>query len=182
VRHGETEWSRDRLHTSRTDVHLTPSGRDQALRAGRSLAARSFALILVSPRERARETLDLMGMAGPVEVDEDLVEWDYGEYEGRTTAEIREERPGWDLWVDGSPGGEPIEALGQRADRVIERSLGVDGDVAIVAHGHFLRVLGARWIGLPPTAGALLGLDTAALCELDYERERRIIWLWNATP
>jgi probable phosphoglycerate mutase len=180
LRHGETEWSRDMRHTSRTDVRLTAVGRDQALRTGRSLAGQAFSLILVSPRERARETLELMGLSGPVEVDEHLAEWDYGEYEGRSTAEIREERPGWDLWADGAPGGEPIEDLGARADWVIERALAVEGDVAIIAHGHLLRVLGARWIGLPPAGGALLALDTASTSMLGYERERRVIRLWNA--
>jgi len=182
VRHGETEWSRDLKHTSRTDVPLTPAGREQAVRAGRRIAERRFALVLVSPRERARDTARLAGVAGAAAIDDDLVEWDYGSYEGRTTAEIRQERPGWDVWRDGSPDGEPIEAVGQRADRVIERIRAVDGDVLIVAHGHFLRVLGARWIGLAPQGGGHLALSTAALCKLGYERERPVIWTWNVEP
>jgi broad specificity phosphatase PhoE len=181
VRHGETEWSRDKRHTGRSDVPLTQPGREQALYAGRRLAARSFALILVSPLSRARDTLELTGLAGPVDVDENLVEWDYGEYEGRTTEDIRAERPGWEIWFDGTPGGEPLASLGARADRVIDRVLGVEGDVAIVGHGHMLRVLGARWIGLEPIGGAYLALDTAAICELGFERERRVIWTWNLT-
>ena len=173
IRHGETEWSRDKKHTSRTDVPLTDTGRA----AARRLKGRTFALTLTSPRARARETAELAGLQA--EIDDDLVEWDYGEYEGRTTAEIREERPGWELWRDGCPGGEPIEKVAERADRVIERVLAVDGDVAIVAHGHLLRILGARWLELPPQWGGALALDTAARCELGFERERRVIVTWN---
>ena len=179
VRHGETEWSRDKRHTGRTDIPLTAKGREQALLAGRSLAGRRFALVLVSPLERARETCRLAGFDGPVETDADLVEWDYGEYEGRSTEEIREERPGWDVWADGCPGGESLAAIGARADRAIARVADVQGDVALVAHGHLLRILAARWIGLEPIGGSLLALDTAALCELGHERERRVIHSWN---
>jgi probable phosphoglycerate mutase len=128
---------------------------------------------------RARDTAELAGLATGAEIVEDLHEVQYGSYEGRTTPEIREERPAWDLWHDGTPDGEPLEAAGERADRVIARALAAQGDVALVAHGHILRVLGARWIGLPATAGGALGLDTAALCELGFERERRVIWHWN---
>ena len=174
IRHGETEWSRDKRHTSRTDLPLTDAGREQA----RRLALGPFALVLVSPRRRARETADLAGL--DYELDEHLVEWDYGEYEGRTTADIREERPGWEIWRDGCPGGEPIGDVAARVDRVIERIVRSDGDVAIVAHGHLLRILGARWIGAPPELGGALKLDTAAVCTLGYERERRVIVSWNA--
>jgi len=178
VRHGETEWSRDRRHTGRTDIPLTAVGREQALLAGRRIAEREWALVLTSPLQRAHETAKLSGLeAEPVD---DLIEWDYGEVEGRTTAELREEVPGWDLWCEGPPGGETADAVGERVDRVIERAAAVEGDVAIFAHGHLLRILGARWIGLPASGGGLLTLDTATICELGYERERRVIRSWNA--
>jgi probable phosphoglycerate mutase len=179
VRHGETEWSRDKRHTGLTDIPLTPVGREQALAAGRRLAGRTFALVLVSPLERARETCRLAGLLGRAETDPNLVEWDYGDYEGRSTEDIRKERPGWDVFKDGCPGGETIDEVGARADRVIERISGIEGDVALIAHGHLLRILAARWIGLPPTGGGLLALDTAALSELGYERERRVVQTWN---
>jgi broad specificity phosphatase PhoE len=181
ARHGETEWSASGKHTSVTDVPLLEAGRQGARKLGARLAGRSFALVLTSPRARARETCELAGLGGVAEVDEDLVEFDYGSYEGRTTPEIRVERPGWSVWADGSPGGETVEQVGARADRVIRRVLGVDGDVALFAHGHFLRVLGARWIGLEPVYGGNLALSTGSLCELGYERERRVIWVWNDT-
>jgi broad specificity phosphatase PhoE len=181
VRHGETEWSAAGRHTGVTDVPLTDEGRRAAARLRDRLAEWDFALVLVSPRVRARETAALGGFADRAEVDEDLVEFDYGSYEGRTTAEIREERPGWTVWDDGAPGGETAAAVGARADRVIERATAVDGDVAVFAHGHLLRVLGARWIGLDASYGGDLALDTGAVCELSYERERRAIWAWNDT-
>jgi probable phosphoglycerate mutase len=181
VRHGETEWSRDGRHTGRTDVPLTDAGREQASLLSRRLAARSFALVLVSPRERAQETARLAGLAEHAKEDAGLAEWDYGDYEGRTTADIRRERPGWELWRDGCPGGESPEDVGARVDRVIERALAAGGDVALVAHGHVLRALGARWVGLPPAGGRLLALDTAALCELGFEHAGRVIERWNVT-
>ena len=181
IRHGETEWSKSGQHTSRTDVPLTEEGRAwPSGSAGGSPGAASPS----SSRARcgARGT-PRRWPASPTraEVTEDLHEVGYGSYEGRTTPEIREERPGWDLWHDGTPDGEPLEAAGARADRVIARALEADGDVALVAHGHILRVLGARWIGLPAAGGGSLGLGTAALCELGFERERRVIWRWNDT-
>jgi broad specificity phosphatase PhoE len=179
IRHGETAWSRSGKHTSTTDVPLTEEGRGRAAALVRRLAGRRFALVLTSPMIRARETAALAGLGERAEVTEDLHEVAYGSYEGRTTPEIRVERPGWDLWVDGTPDGESLEAAGRRADRAIARALDAGGDVAMVAHGHILRVLGARWIGLPASAGGALGLGTAALCELGFERERRAIWLWN---
>jgi broad specificity phosphatase PhoE len=179
IRHGETEWSASGRHTSVTDVPLLEAGRrDASLLRGR-LAGRSFALVLSSPRARARETAALAGLQA--EVDEDLAEFDYGEYEGRTTPEIREERPGWSVWADGAPGGETADQVGVRADRVVERALAADGDVALFAHGHLLRVLAARWIGLPAVWGGQLGLHTGSISELGFERERRVIWLWNDT-
>jgi broad specificity phosphatase PhoE len=181
ARHGETEWSATGRHTSVTDVPLTDTGRRAAARVRDRLAGFEFALVLVSPRARARDTAALAGLGERAEVDEDLAEFAYGEYEGRTTADIREERPGWSVWDDGAPGGETAAQVGARADRVIERAAAVDGDVAAFAHGHLLRVLGARWIGLNATYGGNLGLDTGAVCELSYERERRAIWVWNDT-
>jgi broad specificity phosphatase PhoE len=177
VRHGQTEWSAAGKHTSTTDLPLTDAGRRAA--TALPLRDRSFALVLTSPRRRARETCELAGLSG--DVDADLAEFDYGEYEGLTTKEIRELRPWWSLWRDGCPGGESVLDVGARVDRVISRVLWADGDVALFAHGHVLRVLGARWLGLPASAGALLGLDTAAVCELGFERETRVIWKWNVT-
>ena len=181
VRHGATEWSESGKHTSHTDVPLTEEGRRVARALRPRLAGREFALVLTSPRSRARETCELAGLGDRAEVDEDLVEFDYGIYEGRTTAEIRQERPGWDVWFDDSPGGETPDAVGRRADRVIERALRAGGDVALFAHGHLLRVLGSRWIGQPALVGGSLALSTGALCELGFERERRVIWVWNDT-
>jgi len=181
VRHGETEWSASGRHTSVTDVDLTEAGVAAARALGERLAGRRFALVLTSPRTRARVTCELAGYAAQAQIDDDLVEWDYGDYEGLTTPQIRESVPGWTVWTHDSPGGETAAQVGARADRVIERATQADGDVALFAHGHFLRVLGARWIGLAPESGALLGLDTAALCELGFERENRVIWLWNDT-
>ena len=181
MRHGETEWSLSGQHTSRTDIPLIEEGRGRALELGRRLGERRFALVLSSPLQRAYETARLAGLADDVEVIDDLVELGYGEYEGRTTPEIREERPGWNLWTDGSPGGEELADASARADRVIERALATDGDVVMFGHGHILRILGARWAGLPPESAAVLALSTAALCILGFERERRVIWLWNDT-
>ena len=179
VRHSETEWSLSGQHTSSTDLPLLAEGRPVAEALGRRLAGREFALVLSSPLARARETARLAGLGDVAEVTEDLFELGYGEYEGRTTAEVRKERPGWDLWKDGSPGGEPLAEAGARADRVIARAEAAGGDVALFAHGHILRILGARWLGLAPEAGGWLALSTASLCDLGYERERRVIWLWN---
>jgi broad specificity phosphatase PhoE len=181
VRHGETEWSASGRHTSYTDVELTEAGVAAARALGERLAGRRFALVLTSPRTRARVTCELAGYGAQADIDDDLVEWDYGSYEGLTTPHIRESVPGWTVWTHDSPGGETAAQVAARADRVIERATQADGDVALFAHGHFLRVLGARWIGLEPECGALLGLDTAALCELGFERENRVIWLWNDT-
>lgn len=181
VRHGATEWSRAGQHTSRTDVPLIDEGHAAAEALGARLAGRTFALVLTSPRQRAAETARLAGLGDAAEVDDDLVEVGYGDYEGLTTPEIRTQRPGWSVWTDPTPGGEPLEDAGARVDRVIARAEAADGDVAVFAHGHILRILGARWIGLPPRAGGSLGLGTAALCDLGYERERRVIWLWNDT-
>ena len=180
VRHGETEWSASGRHTSRTDVPLTERGREAARRLGERLAGREFALVLTSPRARARDTCAEAGFGDAAEVTEDLAEWDYGGYEGLTTPEIRVDRPGWLLWDDGVPGGETATQVAARADRVIERALAADGDVALFAHGHILRVIGARWLGQPARFGGSLGLDTASLSELGFEHENRVLLRWNA--
>jgi broad specificity phosphatase PhoE len=181
VRHGETEWSATGKHTSVTDVPLLESGRRDADRLRDRLAAYSFELVLTSPRARARDTAFLAGLGEAAEIDEDLVEVDYGEHEGRTTPEIREAHPGWTVWEHGSPGGETVDEAGVRADRVIARALAAGGDVALFAHGHLLRILGARWIGLGAVYGGNLLLHTGSVCELGFERERRAIVLWNDT-
>ena len=179
ARHGATEWSRSGQHTGTTDVPLTEEGREQARRLGERLAGRQFALVLTSPLSRARETCELAGLGEQAQVEPDLHELGYGEYEGLTTDEIREQRPAWSVWRDGSPGGETPDQAGERADRVIARALEAGGDVALFAHGHMLRVLGARWIELPAAYGGNLALGTGAVCELGYERERRALVLWN---
>jgi broad specificity phosphatase PhoE len=181
VRHAETEWSLSGKHTGRTDVPLTDAGRARARELGARLRDRQFELVLVSPMERARETARLAGLADACQVREDLLEWDYGEYEGITTLEIREIRPDWYLWTDGVPGGETAEEIGARCDRIVEEILGVDGDVAIFAHGHVLRVLGARWLEAPVSFGGRLYLTTGSLSVLGFEREVRVIRLWNET-
>jgi probable phosphoglycerate mutase len=181
VRHGETEWSASGQHTSTTDVPLTDAGREAAERLRPLFAGVDLALVLTSPMSRARETAELAGLGDRAEVDENLAEFAYGAYEGPTTAEIRKERPGWNVWDGGAPGGETPADVGRRADRVIDRALAAGGDVAVFGHGHFLRVLGARWIADPPEQGGSLGLSTGAVCRLGFERERRVIWGWNDT-
>lgn len=179
VRHGQTEWSVEGRHTGRTDVPLTDEGRREAARLAPALADRAFALVLTSPRQRARATCALAGFGAAAQVDEDLREWDYGEYEGRTTADIRVERPGWSLWTDGVPGGEDVTAVGRRADRVIARLRSANGDALVFAHAHVLRVLAARWVGLPPADGMRLALEPARPSTLGYEREIAVIREWN---
>jgi len=181
VRHGQTEWSLSGQHTGSTDIPLTEEGRRHAAALGARLAGFEFARVLTSPMSRAIETCRLAGLDGRAEITDDLREWDYGGYEGRRTAEIREERPGWDLWRDGVPDGETVEEVGRRADLLIETARGTDGDVALFAHGHVLRVLGARWIGLPPDHGARLALSTASISVLAWERETAVIDRWNET-
>ena len=181
VRHGQTEWSAAGRHTSVTDLALTPEGERQARALGAALARRRFVAALSSPRQRALRTAELAGLTVTA-IDEDLAEWHYGAYEGITTREIRATRPDWDLWRDGCPGGETPEQVGARIDRVLARvrPLLTQGDVALVGHGHSLRVAGARWVGLPVAAGGLLALDTATLSTLGYEHERQVIRGWNA--
>ena len=161
VRHGETEWSRSGQHTGTTDLPLLPEGEAQAREVAPRLAGREFALVLCSPMQRARRTAELAGFGDRAEPDADLKERDYGVYEGRTTKEIRVERPGWDVWRDDCPGGETLEQLAARADRVIERALAADGDTLLFAHSHLLRELAGRWIGLGPDGGGKLRLGTA---------------------
>lgn len=183
ARHAETEWSRVGRHTGRTDVPLTDQGRADAEDLRPRLADHTFTQIRVSPLQRARETARLAGIdpdAPHVVDDEDLLEWDYGDYEGISTPQIREDRPGWLLWRDGCPGGEDAADVGVRVDRVIAAVCAVDGDVLIVAHGHLLRVLGARWIGMDAAAGARLILETGGICVLGQERGARALERWNA--
>jgi probable phosphoglycerate mutase len=181
VRHAETEWSLSGKHTGRTDVPLTDAGRQRARELGARLRGRRFARVLASPLERARETAALAGFGDVCQVREDLLEWDYGAYEGITTREIRRTRPEWYLWTDGVPGGETAEEVTARCDRIVEEILGVDGDVAIFAHGHVLRSLGARWVHEPVSFGGRLYLTTGSLSALGFEREVRVIRLWNDT-
>jgi len=179
IRHGETEWSLSGAHTGRTDIPLTATGREQAAALGRWLANRVFALILTSPLRRARDTCELAGLGGRAIVDPNLREWDYGEYEGRTTSQIHQRNPQWSLWKDGVPGGETVDQVAARAEAVITRASAADGDVALFAHGHLLRVLAARWLGLEPAAGRLFALGTASTSTLGYERQARVITRWN---
>jgi broad specificity phosphatase PhoE len=182
VRHGQTEWSREGRHTGRTDVPLTAEGRSQAERLGEELAGREFALVLTSPLTRAAETCRLAGLRERAQARDDLLEWDYGDYEGLTTSQVRGERPDWVLWRDGCPGGESAAQVGARADRVVAELHAAGGDAVLVAHGHLLRVLAARWLGLEPGRGALLHLDTGSLSALGWEREQTVITLWNGRP
>jgi broad specificity phosphatase PhoE len=182
IRHGDTEWSLTGRHTGWTDIPLVASGRRQAELLGARLAGRSFSLVMSSPLSRAFETCRLAGLGDAVVVDPDLREWNYGDLEGLTSDEIRGTLPGWTIWSGPVPGGETSDEVGQRADRVITRALSAAGDVAIFAHGHLLRVLAARWLGLPPDHGALFELGTATLSQLGWERERRVIELWNEPP
>ena len=179
VRHGETEWSASGRHTGRTDIGLNDIGRRQAESLGRLLAAETFGLVLTSPLQRARDTCELAGYLDRAEVDSDLREWDYGDYEGVTTADIRASRPGWTLWADGCPHGETASDVTVRADRVIARVRDAATETVVFAHGHLLRVLAARWVGLDASAGALFALDTATVSVLGWEREQAVILSWN---
>jgi probable phosphoglycerate mutase len=180
VRHGETEWAKSGRHTGRSDIPLTDVGRRQAEALKRRLAGHRFGLVLTSPRSRAAETARLAGFPDAI-VEPDLGEWDYGEFEGRTTADIRTEIPDWSIWTGPWRKGETVEDVGARADRIIERCLApnIDGDVLLFAHGHLLRVLAARWIDLPADAGRLFALGTATIGILDRDRGTRVIETWN---
>ena len=179
LRHGETPWTVLGRHTSRTDLALTPLGEQQAVALGRRLARRPLGLILMSPLIRASETCRLAGYAALATSEPNLQEWVYGALEGKTTAEIRIEQPMWIIWEAEAPRGETPDNVALRANRVIARALAADRDVALFGHGHQLRVLAARWLGLPPGAGGSLALDTASLSMLGMERERRVIRQWN---
>lgn len=179
VRHGETEWSKTGQHTGRTDLPLLPEGEKQAESLAPVLACYRFEAVLTSPLIRARDTCVLAGLGKGAVVDSDLAEWNYGSYEGLTTDEIRRGRPGWDLFVDGAPGGEGAGEVGARADRVIARVRGVAGDCVCFAHGHLLRVLAARWIDLPAANARHFLLGPAAISVLGWERESAVIASWN---
>jgi probable phosphoglycerate mutase len=179
IRHGETEWSASGRHTGRTDIPLTDEGIRQARALGRYLAHRSFALVLTSPLSRAADTCGLAGYGDVAQPSEDLLEWDYGQAEGRTTAEMRAQHPGWSVWTGGPPGGETVDEVGRRTDRVIARALEASGAAALFAHAHVLRILAARWLGLPPDDGRLFALGPASLSVLGWEREGRVISRWN---
>jgi broad specificity phosphatase PhoE len=179
VRHAETQWSLDGRHTGLTDIPLTDGGRATAKALAGELHRWSFERVLVSPLRRARETCELCGLGDRAEVCEELHEWDYGEYEGLTTEQIRERRPDWNLWRDGCPEGENSEQVGARADSVIAALATTPGAAAAFSHGHMLRVLGARWIELAPAGGGRLGLSAGAISVLGYERETRILARWN---
>ena len=179
VRHGETEWARLGRHTGRTDIPLTELGRQQATAVAAKLVGHQFGLVLASPLSRALDTARLAGFAKQVETTDDLVEWDYGTDEGRTTAEIRTDRPGWSIWDDGPASGETIEQVAVRDDRVIARVRAGAGDALVFAHGHVLRILAARWLGMPPDTGRLFALSTATVSVLGWERDQPVIERWN---
>ena len=179
VRHGETEWSRTGQHTGRTDVPLTVEGERRAQALGQIMASKTFGLVLTSPLLRARETCRLAGFGDQARRNDNLVEWDYGSFEGRTTAEIQLTHPSWSVWQNDIPGGETVEQVAERARSVIEEALAATGDVALFSHGHILRILTACWLGLPPTSGRLFGLDTGSVSVLGYERTTKVIRAWN---
>lgn len=186
IRHGETEWSAEGRHTSRTDIPLTALGREWAVELGRFLSETKFQAVLRSPMLRARETCEIAGYGSVAVVDEGLCEWNYGVYEGRTTPEIQAKIPGWSVWKDPIIGGETVEQVGARADGVIARALAVAGPqtddgsrVALFGHAHILRILAARWIGLAPRNGSLFALGTGSVSVLGWERETRVVQRWN---
>lgn len=179
VRHGATEWSVVRRHTGRTDLPLTDEGREQVKRLAVRLSGERFDRVLVSPLIRAQETVRLAGFADSAETDADLMEWDYGDYDGLTAEEIRRDRPGWTPWNGGFPGGETLEQLGERADRVLARIRDVAGDVALFGHGHMLRIIAARWLEQPPMGGSRYYLATASISVLGWERGLTVIERWN---
>jgi len=181
IRHGETEWSRSGAHTGRTDLPLTEAGRQEAAAIARRLGGKHFALVLTSPVQRALETCRLAGYGDVAQIEPNILEWDYGDYEGLSTADIRKKVPGWNLWIEGFPRGETIEQVAARARAAIDRATLANGDVALFAHGHILRILTACWLALPPACARLFALSTASLSTLGYERETRVITRWNQT-
>lgn len=180
IRHGETEWSLSGQHTGATDISLTENGRALARRLAPPLSQYDFSLVMVSPLKRALETCALAGLSQDAVIEPDLVEWNYGEFEGLTSREIHKDHPGWIVFRDGCPGGETPKEVGARVDRIISRALDAGGDVALFAHGHVLRTLAARWLGLPPDGGMHFLLDTGTLCVLGFYRDVRAIRTWNA--
>jgi broad specificity phosphatase PhoE len=179
IRHGETEWSLAGKHTGTTDLPLTAHGSEVAASLRTRLAHVEFTRVIISPLLRARQTYELAGFGGRGVIEPDLHEWRYGSYEGLTTAQIREQRPGWTVWKDGPLGGESHEDVAERADRVIAAARSITGRTAAFCHGHISRVIGARWVGYDVSEGARLRLDTAAICVLGWERETAVIKLWN---
>ena len=179
IRHGETEWSLSGAHTSRSDIPLTARGEERAAKIRDYLAHRRFSLVLTSPLQRARETCRVAGYGDVAQIEENLREWDYGIYEGRTTAEIRKERPDWSIWDSPVPDGEPVEHVAERTQKVIDRALASGGQVALFAHAHVLRILAATWLGLAARDGRLLALGTGSVSTLGFERETRVISTWN---
>jgi probable phosphoglycerate mutase len=179
VRHGETEWALTGQHTGHTDIPLTERGREQARLLCAELSQHEFAAVFSSPLSRALDTCRLACLGDQCETADDLMEWDYGEYEGLSTADIRTRKPKWSLWLDGAPNGETAADLGARADRIVKEIRALEGDVAIFGHGHLSRVLAARWIGLAPVDGRLFALDPATISILGYERETPVIQRWN---
>ena len=181
IRHGETAWTISRQHTGLTDIQLTERGEDQARRFGEHLRGRTFAHIFTSPLQRARRTSELAGFGATAQIDPDLVEWDYGDYESLTTSHILKRRPDWQLFRDGCPGGESVAQVGARADRVIGRLRALEGDVLLFSSGHFLRLFAARWLGLDASSGRLFLLSTTTLSILGYEHDKSdpVIRLWN---
>jgi broad specificity phosphatase PhoE len=181
LRHGDTEWTEHELHTGRRDIQLSDAGREQARTAGTLLAGRRFEHVLVSPQSRARETAELAGVGELAELDGDLVEWDYGEYEGKTDAQVRAIDPDWDLFRDGAVGGESPDEVKARVDRVLERVSELDGVVLLVGHGKTLRALAARWLGCDVALGSGLAMDPAAISILQCELSGPLLRLWNYT-
>jgi broad specificity phosphatase PhoE len=179
IRHGETEWSLSGAHTGRTDIPLTPAGEESARAIGRELGGREFALVLTSPLSRAIRTCELAGFGEHAQIDPNLAEWNYGEYEGLTTEQIRKQHPGWFLFRDGVPGGETIGQVAARAHDVVDRAAQIEGDVALFAHGHILRILATCWLGLPPEDAKMFVLGTGAISLLGFEHETRAILRWN---
>ena len=181
IRHGETEWSLSGAHTSRTDIPLTDRGRERAQKIREYLQGKSFSMVLTSPMQRARDTCRIAGFGDVAQIDNDLVVWDYGVYEGRTTKDIQKEVPGWSVWTSPIVGGETSDQVADRANRVIGRAAAKGGSVALFAHGHILRILAACWIESPPIMGSRLALSTGAVSTLGFEHQTRVITMWNRT-
>lgn len=181
IRHGETAWSLSGAHTSRTDIPLTDRGRERARKVGEYLRGTSFSMVLTSPLQRARDTCRIAGFGDGAQTDDDLSEWNYGAYEGRTTKEIQREIPGWSVWTSPMIDGESMDQVAERANRVIARAAANGGRVALFAHGHILRILAACWIQSPPVMGSRLALGTGTVSILGFEHETRVISMWNRT-